>query len=220
MRNELYFLRLCDLIEQQGQLEQASEGGGLMKQKQTKIVSLNPNDKGWKLVTIVTGTFLLYKVFVPLPHLLIWFWKLYWSGRINSQGVTFLGLIFGAVSVLGAVACVCVVKSLQWLVQLRRSRQCFALSTLAESQHLSAKELAEGLRSRGVRPRFVVDGEPRYAREDLGDVATLLRPSQSSEELLLPLEFDRNIAPQTLLHPVEWKENSSDQPEPLESKLG
>ena len=189
-----------------------------IQQKQQRTILLTPNDKSWKLITIVIGTFLFYKTIVPLPYLIFIFGRLYGSGRINSQGVAFLSLWFGVGLVLSAVTCVCVFRSLNWLVQLRRSRRCVSVSTLAESQHLSTKELAEGLR--GVRPRFLVDGEPRYAREDLGDVSTLLRPSQSSEELLLPLEFDMNLTSQSLLRPVEWKEYSSDQQEYLESKLG
>lgn len=190
------------------------------QQKQQRTISLTPNDKSWKLITIVIGTFLFYKTIVPLPYLIFIFGRLYGSGRINSQGVAFLSLWFGVGLVLSAVTCVCVFRSLNWLVQLRRSRRCVSVSTLAESQHLSTKELAEGLRSRGVRPRFLVDGEPRYAREDLGDVSTLLRPSQSSEELLLPIKSDADITSQSLLRPVEWKEKSSDQQEYLESKLG
>jgi hypothetical protein len=116
------------------------------------------------------------------------------SGILNFLG-PILAIAYGAIFSTFAV----------WLLKLRRdSAACVSVEQAADRLGVEAERMRHTILDRNISPRFVRDGEPVYAIDDLTGATQLLRPAASPgvEGLLRPAAASQANSAEHLLRPT------------------
>jgi len=93
----------------------------------------------------------------------------------------------------------------------RNGRRCLNVERAAVKLGLDSEALQKAIELRGVKAKFIMDGEPVYDLEDITGAAILLRPVEGTEEavLLKPVNDVNNYTDCLLLRPLKEPESEN-----------